>query len=66
MMLYGRVGWTLIWPALMRVRTLRQWLLVEIFFTGVLRAGAARRGRRSLSALITPHPALRYIGNPYG
>ena len=64
MMLYGRVGWTLIWPALMRVQTLQQWLLVEIFFTGVLRAGAARWP--SLSALITPHPALLYIGNPYG
>ena len=39
MMLYGRVGWLLIWVILPHVKTLRQWLIVEIFFTGFLRAG---------------------------
>eukprot|EP01048_Picozoa_sp_COSAG05_P017794 COSAG05_NODE_2492_length_2992_cov_2.006913_1_plen_493_part_00 len=39
MMLYGRVGWVLIWLALPSVTSLRQWLLVEIMFTGFLRAG---------------------------
>ena len=38
-MLYGRVGWVLIWLALPNVASLRQWLCAEIIFTGVLRAG---------------------------
>jgi MFS family permease len=39
MMLYGRFGWVMIWLVLPRVRSLRQWLWVEIIFTGFLRAG---------------------------
>ena len=39
MMIYGRVGWVAIWLSLPHVTNLRQWGIMEVLFTGFLRAG---------------------------